>query len=239
MKGNLKVLGLAFVAVLALGAIGAQAATAAMFHADEENVVVTGEATNTQTLTIGSAAVKCTEIGIEGTQTGVATEGSYTAESVTVHPTYSGSASGGEECDSFIGNETATVNTHECHYKLYAETNGEGKGAVDIECPEGQAIEITASTCVIKIGSQTGLNGVHYVNNGTETSEKDITAESQVEGIHYTSNGKFTCTLAGVGSSGTNAVYEGNATVKAYEDLSTPGTTGSYEMANQVGIWKE
>ncbi|HVQ58625.1 MAG TPA: hypothetical protein VMS60_06920 [Solirubrobacterales bacterium] len=252
MTRNLKAIGMALAAVLALGAFAASTAlaegTPEYFHAEKQNVVVTGAEENTQVLSIptgsGPLTVECEHISVEGTQSGKEhAAGNFESEFSTVRPTYyNGTLAQHKEgataakCNSFLGKNTVRVDTEACHYKLYSTTDANGHAKSDVICAEGQSIKITGPAgCTITIKPQTGLTGVHYTNKEAGSS-RDITVESTVKNIHYAAS--FACLFAGIPSTGTDASYTGNVTAKGFTDEDPTKATGEYVDGAQVGIWK-
>ncbi len=251
MIRNLKILGLALVAMAAIGAMSAQGAFAAEeflhWHPGKENphaVVLTGEqdpaapSQVTRLFTnagVEKASVTCEGLKLEGTVEGVTHESpetglTVTSQTTTLHPEYS-------KCKSSLGSE-ATVNSHKCHYHFEGkETAAGGVQPAGIECPEGEFIEISTAGCTVKVGSQaanTTEGGVHYVNNKPAgTNEWDLTAEANQKAVNFTSSAL--CQLVGIPAKGEKSTYEGKQTIKGFEDLG--GETGKYSDKAQLGIW--
>lgn len=173
MNHNLKALGLAVVAVLAMSSVVASAAqgeaTEAKFTA--ATYPTTFEGTNTagsEVLATEGGKMECA-VKVSGT----VTEASQTFE---LHPTYTG-------CKSF-GFLSATVNTEGCNYLYHITTRtGEGKfqAHTDIACPAGQSIKLSSSTCKIEFKGQTGLTTVYF-----ENSSGDLKVLANLGGIAYT-----------------------------------------------------
>ncbi len=234
MIRNLKVLGLALVAVFAMGAMAAQAASAAdTFTSDTSPTIFTGNQAGTNVFTVGSASVSCPVARFKGTETG------SSATTVTVHPEYEGNAGG--ECQvSPIG--SATVNTTGCNYIITSETHEnaahEKHATVSIECatttsPSHVTHEITVNgPCVIHVPGQTEAeleDGVVF-ENGTEVvggvNKKDIKITATVTGITAVVTDSFACTIGGLSpGTYTNGTYKGSVTVTGYVDNS--GTEGA------------
>jgi hypothetical protein len=244
MVGKLKAFGLTVVALLAVGAVSAQAASAEeLFHAHARHVVLTGE----QHPQFPNQAMR---IWVNGTEKGTLTcgkleawgdvesnnegsPGTWTSTEATVHPTIS-------ECTSSFG--SASVNTEECHYLYTPHTDANGHAEVHLTCPAGQSIKMSVGgVCTISIGSQT-IPGVHYTNVNTtgETNDKQLTIHTTSgKTIDYTSSG-FGCALGGIPSSGTELEAEGTLTVRAFRYRSGSTTVpNSYTEEGGVGIWKE
>src|SRR5215204_1807300 len=134
MIRNLKVLGLALVAMLALGATSASAAE---FHGEVENVTLTGAQTTTNTFTTHSGTIHCTVAKFAGTQK------AKTTTTVTVTPTYEGCRSTG-----FI-EANVTVDNNSCTYIISST------GSVTLT-PSTCSLVVTAPFCTITVkGEQT------------------------------------------------------------------------------------
>jgi hypothetical protein len=229
MTRNLKALGLALIAVFALGAMAASTASAETLdhftsNSLNEKTTITGtqegtEAENVFALkSVESLGVHCenSKVNFHGTITG------NSATEVKVHPTYGG-------CTSALG--TATVTTTGCNYILkgttdkYFNTKGveEGKDAtVSIECEAGKSISLATGGCTLFFAGGTlnqTLLGVKYTTD--PTNAKAITVDVTVDKIHYTTNGAFACSLAGIPSTGTDGFLTEKVTVEAYEDDGT------------------
>jgi len=178
-------------AALAVGALSASAtsASAANFLLTSglmESVEVKAKTTNGQGFQIAGAVSVC----MKGK---FATVGSILApaSTVLVHPTYS-------ECTvELSGEHEATVLTTGCNYVFHAAAVLTAS-TVDVECETGKEIVVHVATvnCEIKIGAQTGLKTIEYMNleNGT------VEVRANVKGIAYTTN------CPGL-SNGTNGEY--------------------------------
>lgn len=257
MIRNLKALGLALTAMLAISAMTAAAAQATeeFLHSHKEKTVLTGEAHEGPArfeLSPGSGlTVECESTKLEGTVVGVKHE---SAGKGTTYTTGSGSGAGAATFSgcSFAGHP-ATINTNECHLTIFGETTetkaGKPMGTVELTCPAGKSIEmsIPALGIVMRVGPQLIPHSGSYtnVNTGgkTETEEVIIVTTAGIEGspgIAWTCTPKATC-IAGIGAnSGTSATLTGQITGKGFEDKNTganEGKTGVYEEGAQTGIW--
>ncbi len=197
MIRNFKVMGLVVVAVLAMSAVVASAASASNFTASKYPTAATAASEK------GNDDFK-TEAGSVECKASFAVDAlEGPSETATVTPTYS-------ECQAF-GFLSATVNMNGCDYVFH--TNGE----VDVECPAGKVITIVASTCEATVGTQTGLKSVALSNSGA-----GISAQANVTGIAYTvTKDGFLCPFNGTGAK-TGASYVQN---KAVQVSSTNGAT--------------
>lgn len=200
MTRKLKALGLAFVAVLAMGALSASAASAASFHSEAAHTILSGEqptGTN-DVFTTNAGTVTCQNATYSGTTS------SATTSTVTVTPSYSG-------CTAF-GFVNATIDVNGCTYTFNA-----GNDDLIITC-SGNPITVTAFNCHVKVASQEATAGISYDNAGSGTS-RDVTATANITGLKYTQESKSFpgCT----NGSFTNGTYKGAGTVKGSNTAGT------------------
>jgi hypothetical protein len=107
-------------------------------------------------------------------------------------------------CEAF-GFVSATVNMEGCSYLAHATSST--STTVDVVCPAGQSIKITASTCKVEIKGQTGLKSV-----GTANSGGSIVLKPNIGGIAYTvTQDGFLCPFGGTGNK-TGATVTGELT---------------------------
>jgi hypothetical protein len=217
MTRKVKMLGLALVAVCAVGGAGAQGAGAATddFHAEEAPVTLTGSQEGEHVFTLEGNEFKCTTVTFHGTMS------TTTATEITLTPHYTG-------CK--FGSLNATMDTTGCHIILDGETTpSTGDAHVYLDCTSGN-IKTTMSGCTITFNNDQTLTGVTYDNvdnNGGDTRE--ITITHTVTHLAYSASG-FGCGLAGIKTGAhTDGTYVGNTIVTGEED----------EVANpqHVGIW--
>jgi hypothetical protein len=220
MMRNLKALGLALFAVLALGALAVASASAAgeQFHADVEPSVLTGtnEGEGNHVFKAGEAEVVCTTAKFAGTTS------TKTTTSQNVHPTYSG-------C-TFLGS-AATVDTAGCNYVLSSEVGAGGVAPVEISCTGTNKIKVTGAGCTLSFGSQLTEGGATYKT--LATTPKTVTS---------TSNTKATFTKSGLlcgAVTGTVGTYTGSVITKTYEDKGGPTNEDEYTEGAQVNGWWE
>jgi hypothetical protein len=170
-----KALGLAFIAMLALSAVVATAASADDFTAEKYPATLTG--TNEPGFsdefltTIGT--FKCTQTTYAATIAGPTT-------SVTATPSFSGCAAFGFP---FV------FDMNGCTFKLNV---GAGTtGDVDLVCPAGAEVTITGTSagttkCIEHLKAQSDIAGtVAYSNIGVGAT-REITISSSLSGIDYT-----------------------------------------------------
>ena len=209
MIRNLKTLGVALCAVLALTAVVASAASA-NYTASSYPTTGTGEsALGNDVFKTEAGNVEC-KSHFEGTL-------SASSASLTVKAKYT-------NCKAF-GFLEATVNMGSCDYLF---TNATGTGVLDqwtakeihVKCTEaGKPITISAGTCKATVGEQTTAGSVDLTNN---TAAKDVSVQATVTGVKYTvTEDGFACPFGGTGAK-TGATYtQGSAITFA----STNGAT--------------
>jgi hypothetical protein len=188
MIRNLKVLGLAVVAVLALTAMMASAASAAQYTASSYPATATGSNTKgSEVFTTEGGKVEC-DSHFETKEPITAATNTIT---LTAHYT---------NCDAF-GFLEAKVAMNGCHYHF---TLSGTSNVVVVVCPGGGVIVITAGTCKVEIKAQSGLSGVPV-----STSGSGVLAKPNVSGIAYTvAQDGFLCPFNGTGNK-TGATYTG------------------------------
>jgi archaellum component FlaF (FlaF/FlaG flagellin family) len=194
---NLKILGLALVAVFAMSAVVASGASALSpaFTSEGSPTILTGSQEGSDVFTTHGGTVTCTTATYEGTQTG--TESSETE----VTPTYSG-------CTAF-GFVNVPIDVNGCKYVFTANQS------MHIVCPAEKSIEVTAPGCTVTVGTQTptGPNTIEYTNIGAGTT-MEVTLDVSLSGIHYIEHNKGsfpTCSFPT--ETTTNGTYSGHAKV--------------------------
>jgi len=200
MIRNLKVLGLALGAVLALGALTASAAMAVpQFTASTYPAQVTGSNTKgSEVFTTEAGKVECDSHFLSTSQAAA-------SSTLTVAPKYS-------NCDAFF--LSATVDTEGCTYVFHATelvSAGVYKHHVDVVCPAGQSIKIVAGggQCNAEIKGQTGLTSVKTTNLAGGT----VTVQPEVTKVAYTvTKDGFGCPFNGTGNK-TDGTYTGDVVV--------------------------
>jgi hypothetical protein len=211
---NLRILGLAIVAVLAMGAVAASAATAASKLTAPETaskVILTAEAAATggsQTFqpTVGGGTITCKTIKIGlNTQT-------VNTESITARPEY-----GSCKFNNAIATDV-DFTTNECEYVFSngATAGSTTNGTLNLNCKAGSAgviMIITGTNCVITVPSQ-DLGTLAIDNTGGPGATRDLTLTGNQTGIHSTETGSE-CPEPGTHTNGT---YVGNVTIKGFID---------------------
>jgi hypothetical protein len=196
-----KSIGLALVAVFAMSAVVASAASAQKITTlGQTNVTLTGSG-GEQKFTAGAAEVKCT--GVTGTTTGVQNE----QAEVTVAPVYTG-------CTL---TEAGVVSPAIVHMNGCAYVFTSSGTVVHIECPANQVIKVTAKLggvfveC-LDIHAQTPTTPSYHLTNGTVDTKMDFTIVSTVSGVTYERTGLCKKGEAQLNEAN-NANYVGSVTV--------------------------
>ncbi len=209
MKRNLKALGLSLVAVFAMSAMVAQAASAdPLFKSDDVHTSINGSQDGTHVFEAGAGnEVKCTTAEFDGTTTGTSTD------ELTIEPTYKG-------CTAF-GFATTHVKFNSCDY-LFTSTTGEGED-VHLNCENEDTVELTPtlfgfSVCTVHVFDGT-FEEVTYDN----VANGDVQVTAAATGISYEETGSG-CDVG----SGNDGTYTGNATVKGTD-------TGGEDVDIEVG----
>jgi hypothetical protein len=195
--------------LLAIGAL-APLASAHPLTAESYPARVFGEQTTQHVFTIeGGMTAKCPVAEFEG-EIGAA------SGKVDLDAEYHGS--GESKCAAFGLGEAASISMNGCAYELRPQekaAENEFGGLMDIKCPEGQKITITAGTCEVQIGPQEGLSSVGYINDPSAEAHKDaVTFKPEISGsLRYskTKDGGG-CPLSGAGEK-TDGSYKGNASI--------------------------
>ncbi len=224
MTRNFKILGIALLATVVMGATGASAASAHVFHSESVKTKLTGAQATKNKLTVAGLGVECT------TATFIGSMSEKTQSEVqNIAPTYAGCV---------YGSNAATVSVNNCSFTLTSSTDATGDATTRVLCPTEKHIEIEvpAISCIITLkdtsdsmngGSQTATGGVHYTNEGAGTTRDtliDLTATVKID--HDFIKGVETIACKNVVGT---AKLTGTVTVKGDEE-GTP---------TQVGIWVE
>lgn len=162
-------------AVCAMFAVGAPTASAAEFHAASFPATLSGVQTTSHVFTFDLGTVTCNSVTFKGTAS------AKTSSTLTLAPTYGG-------CTAF-GFINTPVHPNECVYTYQAF------GTMELKCPAGKYIDITAPLCTVKISPFHREIGTGFAADGTHTVTK-IT--SNTSGVPYDecgtkkTNGKYT-----------------------------------------------
>lgn len=212
MTRNLRILGVAFAATLAMSAF-AVVATADEYRSEgNQAVIMTGKQVVTNTLKTTAGITEC------GTATYSGTVAATPTASVTLTPKYEACKCLGFEC---------TADLNGCDYKL--NIAGATTGTAEIVCPAGQEMTFTAlggTKCTIHIKPQT-LSTVTYVNRGAPPATREIELVLDLKNIHYTHTegiGVGKCT----GGTGKDGTFGGTVLVTGESDTATPAHIGIF-----------
>ena len=208
MIRTLKGLGLAFIAVLAMSALGSTAANASVeFTCSAYPCTATGSNTlGNEKFTTEAGTVECDSHFLVEKYNAIKEDIPEQATTVTVTANYDLSP-----CTAF-GFLSATVDMMSCDYVFHATERvsaGVYKHHVDVVCTNaGDAITITASTCTADVPAQTGLTTVKTTNlaNGTVTVQPEVNNIT----INVTKDG-IGCPFSGTGHK--IGSYHGDVTI--------------------------
>jgi hypothetical protein len=244
MTRNPKALGLVLVAMLALGAMGAQSAPAAVehsFHSGASKTVLTGQSEWGDHILTSTAGfeLKCSSVAFEGTVVGT------NSDTMTVHPQYSG-------CK--LNGGAATITTNGCNFVFGSTTtasshwsSSEEHATMSIECEPGHHIAVTGPGCNLTLSAShnsapvnQSLHGLTYIAV-THNSKDSLTMRWTLRTTHYTVLPGSFCGLAGhPAGTYTNGFYDGRATLTGYgEGVVLSGTTTkgrTWSHGSQVDI---
>lgn len=200
MIRNLKALGLALVAVCAIGVLGASAAVAATFTTTS-GATLTGSELSQTKFTATGQTLTCSSVLLHGT----APAASF--ESVEISPRYT-------ECKSALGT-TATftgfghlaseAGTPGCKWVFF--TSGTGR----LVCENGHEVTTDFGPCVVHIPEQHFSSGLTVVNTSIPPRKVHIKTVPSITG---TFTDGFLCPFSGSGH-GTNIVIEGEVEMVA------------------------
>jgi hypothetical protein len=228
MIHRLKCLGLAAIAISAMGATVASGAQASSLHIVPVKVLTGSSAPGQEqvavTRTSGLPNVFCSGASLEGTTEGL------TITEATLTPTYQG-------C-KLVGT-AAQVLMNGCKYTVTGIGEPALTAQVDIVgCTAGKAIEIKTAVCSVTIAEQNGLEHLTFENVGG--SLQAINVNVNVSGIAYTQD-SAACP-DGNKHSATNGTLTGSFAVKAFEAESVNQVTkhghqyAEYLCGVQVGL---
>jgi hypothetical protein len=236
MIRNLKLLGLAAIAVLSMSAMLASAAQAekGTLTAESYPTILTGTQTGALASTIIAGGIRtfhCTGGNLEGTITGP-------SSSVTLTPTYS-------PCTALPGNLLATVRMNGCDYTLSLTkpgTTGHAAGtgglSTTINCPPGSVIEkilyetaakhsMGIPLCAYNISPQGPLAAGTYHNNAGPP--KDIALTTEIKPVTVNKIGPPILCGAAAGANVAMTV-KGTYTLEGFNDVAgaESGSTGIF-----------
>jgi hypothetical protein len=208
MIRNLKFLGLALVAALAMSSALANMASADVLTSELAfKTTIDGKQGGTDVFKVHGGEVKCATV----TYTGSFTTGASSAE---VTPTY-------DNC-TFAG-LAATIDMNECKYRISITGGTSTAGSVDIVCIGTNEITVTApkvgtKKCIVHVAGQADLTNATVTNVGTSTT-KELTLDINITNINYSQT-------AGMAETGN---------CKAAEDTTGGTYTGDATFTGSIG----
>lgn len=204
---NLKTLGIAFVAMLAMSVVGASAAhaTAAHFRAGEgtgetEITLEQDPAAPSQIIKTHAGNIACQKF--HAIYKGPATAKTATLENIEY-----------KECE--LGGLVETWNFGTCDYTIGEGETFEamGRGPLTLG-PAGCQVTNKTLKCTMTIkGEQTFANSVTYTNVQTTGKPEEITGHISLNNLEYTTS----ASCPGGAGSFNNGVYEGTFTARAFQ----------------------
>jgi hypothetical protein len=218
---KIKVLGLMLVAIFAMSAVAATAASASELTGEEPNLFLHGTNEPAE-----KADVFFTTAGNTSCKNATYTVGTISTPTTTVTatPTYTNCTSLGFP---------ATIDTNGCSYVFHVTGGSSTVGDVTLQCPENKEIQVTAisggtNKCTVSVPGQTLSNAkfpdpVTYTNIGEGTTREVTIAvkygnsEGGLKYSHKEGTGLGRCTTG----SGTAGTFEGLGTVTANNDTNT------------------
>jgi hypothetical protein len=219
MTRNIKILGVAFAAMLAMTAVmasGAQAASSLDVGANP--AILTAEQTEVLklVLTASNTQVKCPKASLEGT-----TQASNVTEATLTPNFFEAEA---ENCT--LGGTNVKVTRNNCNYTI-TSTATALTAEVDVVCGgTSTGILIDNGGCQITIPAQGPLSHVVF-SNVAGSSPTHVLANVTVQGITYQGNAGCPANLQGLRHDGD---ITGKTTIKAFNDSSgVEGTQVSLE----------
>lgn len=213
MLRNIKALGLALAAVMAMSAVVVSAtASADEFTSEVSPKFMEGnQAGFGDVLTTTAGTVKCKQITY---LSGAISTPTTTLNVIPIFPLKA--LDGSQNCTGF--GFPLEILTNSCTYKF--TIGGSTSGGLDIVCPEGKEITMIATSglttkCVLHIPAQNIASGVTYSNVGSGTT-REINIAMNISGAisysHTPGEGVGKCTF---GSSGTGS-YVGSARLRGF-----------------------
>lgn len=229
MIGKIKVLGAAFMALAAMGAL-ASVASAGTADIGATPSVVTAEIESGQQhiLTIPDPPDApfnslCEAASIEGTVSG------QSVQEATVTPTYSG-------CK--LAGQAAQVLLNGCKYTLTGNGAGIGSNTFNVDvvgCTEGKQIQIKSAICTVDIPAQNGLS--HVVASNIGGASKEVTLNATVTGITAVQTGA--ACPQGNNAHTTGASFSGNTIAKAFKDAGGTQVTKHSHQYTQFTVGEQ
>ena len=212
MIRNLKFLGLALVAAIAMTSVTASVASADVITAEATSTTLTGAQEGTDVLRVHAGEAKCNTVKYSGSLTAVS------SPSFTLTPTFTGCI--------FVG-LSSTINMNGCSFKFNINpAAGNTTVTIDLVCAAGHEMTVTAPSsgtpkCIVHIPAQTGLGPASFVNVGSMTT-REITGSLSITNLKYsqTSGTAMTGNCATADST-TDGTYTGKALVTGENSAGT------------------
>jgi hypothetical protein len=203
MTRNLKVLGLALVAVFAMSAMTASAAFATPEFTTTAGATLDGEEVGNVKFTVTGQEVFCTQYAYN------ATAPAASFASVTVNPEYI-------HCTGAFGVEAHVTGFGPtgCDYVLNAN------GTSQLVCAAGKDVTVEIASCTVHIPAQHFASGITYTTGTDAAGKKDLLAHINISGITGTHTDGFLCPFGSSGHS-TTGELEGTVTLRATKPAGT------------------
>lgn len=172
MGRNYKALGLAVAIATCMFAItpgAAMAVTGGHFTSEAEHTSLDGSESGThrtEFIIDGGTAYKCDQVSYLGTMAAT------TVTEIQLAPSYS-------ECKTAGTETTFSVHVNGCKYVLTIGKLANSDNTADLTCPAGKALEITHSSCTVKIPPQNLGSGLAYTKV-TESGKTALTVDATV-----------------------------------------------------------
>jgi subtilisin family serine protease len=177
------------------------------FEAGSYPAAISGLQSGEHVLQFKTSTLKCT---------GASAAGQLTAagSSVSLTPAYSG-------CTLELksgGTLSATVNSNSCALELHArgEWLAGHSGVADVDCPSGQAIEVLAGTCKVKVFGAAEVKSTDYADGGT-----GVEAHLRLSGLEHSEIDGLACPFAATVTSSEGS-YKGDFDLEAADGSAQP-----------------
>jgi len=209
---KLKAVGVVLAAVLAISAVGANAAQAGVFEADSYPAKITGQQTSQLLFTGVVGTWKCKTVSVQG---------ELTAESsqLNLAPIYG-------EC-SWAG-VAATINMTGCTYNYTAgetieKSSNKVEVSMDVKCPAGKLALLTLTNgCTIRIPEQTGLNTARAENTLAAEPKPAVDLTLEVTKVTYTVENGSKCPNTPADGTYSNGAFSGGIQLTAETSGGSP-----------------
>lgn len=236
MNRNLKVFGIALIAIFAMSVVATAAAEAKedKFFFSQHPVVITGASEGPVVFTVSAGKIKieCAKSTLAGTSTA----NNNQAIEITLHPTFS-------ECQIPGGFGAATIDTKECNFIFSGRTDNNEDATVELECVGANKIKITNAFCNLTFGPQ-AVKGATYTNGKEKIGEverKDVTIKTTLSKLEYELENVKALGCAGFGGAGidVDGTFNGAYTATAYEDFGGPTEEDKFTEGAVLDFWVE